>query len=340
MITLAEILLERPPHPFWTVLRQLGIGHAVGVLPRYHADWREASAERPWDYGPLALYCDQVREAGLELVVIEDNPPMDRLRLGADGRDEELEAILTLIRNMGRLGVRVWSYHWMAVLGWMRTRIGPDGRGGALVSSYDHARTLDAPLTPAGTVEPERLWESLAWFLQRVCPVAEEAGVRLALHPDDPPISPIRGVARIMSSVDAFERLAELNDSPANAITLCQGNFALMTDDLPRLIRRFAPRIAFAHVRDVRGTPARFQETFHDDGPTDMLACLRAYHESGFAGVVRSDHVPTLEGDQTDVAGYSHQARLHAIGYLSGLREAVLAQPQSAAGTTPAALTS
>jgi mannonate dehydratase len=338
MIALAEILLERPPHPFWTVLRQLGVEHAVGVLPRYHADWREASAEQPWDYGPLALYCDQVREAGMALTVIEDNPPMDKLRLGVDGREEELEAVLTLIRNMGRLGIRVWSYHWMAVLGWLRTGVGRHGRGGAVISSYDHARTRKAPQTWAGTIDAERLWENLGWFLERACPVAEEAGVQLALHPDDPPISPIRGVARIMTSVESFERALDLHPSEANAITFCQGNFALMTDDLPGLIRRFAPRIAFAHVRDVRGTPEYFEETFHDDGPTDMLACLRAYHESGFAGVIRSDHVPTIEGDETDVIGYSHQARLHAIGYLVGLREAVLAQ--SAEGATPAALTS
>jgi mannonate dehydratase len=325
MITLAEILLERPPDPFWTVLRQLGVDHAVGVLPRYHADWRETSAERPWDYGPLALYAEQVRQAGLELVVIEDNPPMDRIRLGLPGRDQELEDVLTLISTMGRLGIGVWCYNWMAVLGWIRTSVGPLARGGALVSSYDHARMVGAPPSGAGPIAAERLWENLAWFLERACPVAEECGVRLALHPDDPPVSPIRGVARIMSSVEAFERLLEINDSPANSITLCQGNFALMTDDLPGVIRRFAPRIAFAHVRDVRGTPERFEETFHDDGPTDMLACLRAYHEAGFTGVIRSDHVPTLHGDSAEVAGYSRQARLHAIGYLTGLSEAVLA---------------
>lgn len=338
MITLAEILIERPPDPFWTALRQVGVEHAVGVLPRYHADWRESSAEQPWDYGPLASHRDRIQEAGLQLMVIEDNPPMDKLRLGLPGREQELEAVLTLIRNMGRLGIPVWSYHWMAVLGWLRTGVGPHGRGGAVVSSYDHVRTRDAPMTWAGAVEPERLWDSLSWFLERACPVAEDAGVRLALHPDDPPVSSIRGIARIMSSVSAFERLLALRSSEANAITFCQGNFALMTDDLPSLIRRFAPRIAFAHVRDVVGTPERFQETFHDDGPTDMLACLRAYRDTGFTGVIRSDHVPTIEGDRTDVAGYSHQARLHAVGYLMGLREAV--RHQSAEGATPAALTS
>lgn len=326
MTKLAEILLERPPHPFWTVLRQVGIEYAVGVLPRYHSDWRETDSELPWDYMPLAQYKAEVEGAGLRLMVIEDNPPLDKLRLGLPGREEELEAVLTLIRNMGRLGIPVWCYNWMAVLGWLRTSLGERGRGGALVSGYDHARMAAAPLTRAGEVDAERLWESLRWFLERVCPVAEEAGVTLAMHPDDPPLSPIRGIARIMSSVEAFERLVELNASPANAITLCQGNFTLMTDDLPGVIRRLGPRIAFAHFRDVRGTPERFVETFHDDGPTDMLACMRAYRDIGFEGVLRSDHVPVVDGDSAAVAGYSHQARLHAIGYLMGLREAVAAE--------------
>lgn len=323
MIELAEILLEKPPHPFWTVLRQLGVEKAVGVLPRYHADWRESRGEQPWELVPLTLYRDQVAESGLTLVAIEDNPPMDRLRLGLPGREQELEAVCTLIRSMGTLGIPVWCYNWMPVLGWMRTRMALPSRGGALVSEYDHARMTNAPLTYAGEVSAEQLWDALEWFLERVCPVAEEAGVTLALHPDDPPLSPIRGIARIMSRVESFERLVEVNDSPANQITLCQGNFALMTDDLPATIRRLGPRIAFAHFRDVRGTPERFEETFHDDGPTDMLACMRAYRDISFGGVLRSDHVPTIAGDSAEVAGYSHNARLHAIGYMAGLREAV-----------------
>jgi len=146
--------------------------------------------------------------------------------------------------------------------------------------------------------------------------------VKLAMHPDDPPLSSLRGISRILSTVESFERLIELNPSPANAITLCQGNFALMTDDLPGVIERLGERIAFVHFRDVRGTPERFVETFHDDGPTDMLACMRAYRRIGFSGTLRSDHVPLLYGDHAEVTGYSHLARLHAVGYIQGLREA------------------
>jgi mannonate dehydratase len=132
-----------------------------------------------------------------------------------------------------------------------------------------------------------------------------------------------------MSSVESFDRLLELSPSGANALTFCQGNFTLMTDDVPSLIRRFGSRIAFVHFRDVRGTPERFVETFHDDGQTDMFACMRAYRDINFGGVIRVDHVPTLEGDVAAVAGYSHQGRLHAIGYMAGLRDAVHAEAAS-----------
>ena len=319
---IAEILLERPPHPFWKMLKQVGVDHAVGTLPRYMADWRGPGAETPWSYVPLAIYQEQVAESGLSLAVIEDNPPMDSLRLGIAGREEELEEVCTLIRNMGRLGIGVWCYHWMPVIGWSRTNVAVPTRGGAIAAGFDQRVIAHAPETAVGMVSPEQLWETLTWFLERVLPIAEEAGVVLALHPDDPPLPTLRGIARIMSRVDAFERLIDVNQSPANGITLCQGNFTLMTSDLPSVIRRLRERIAFVHFRDVRGTADNFVETFVDDGPTDMLACMRAYRDIGFNGTMRSDHVPTLDGDSAEVAGYSRLARLHAIGYMAGLMAA------------------
>jgi mannonate dehydratase len=113
-----------------------------------------------------------------------------------------------------------------------------------------------------------------------------------------------------------------------NGITLCQGNFALMTDDLPAVIRHFGDRgrIHFVHFRDVRGTPEHFVETFHDLGPTDLLACLRAYADVGYEGVLRPDHVPTLHGESNDRPGYAFLGRLHAVGYIAGLREAAYAE--------------
>ncbi len=170
---------------------------------------------------------------------------------------------------------------------------------------------------------PRRLlWETLAWFLERAVPVAEEAGVKLALHPDDPPLSPVRGIGRIIRSLDAYDRVFELQPSPANGMTMCQGNVTLMTDDLPAAIRRFgeAGRIHFVHFRDVRGTPERFVETFVDEGPTDMAACIRAYLDAGVDAPLRTDHSPSLtRATRRLVPGYPTLGRLHAIGYVQGL---------------------
>ena len=321
MLRLAEILLEPRPADSWAQLRQVGVAEAVGVLPRSFADWRAHAPEQPWEYGPLALYRQQVEDAGFRLTVIEDNPPMDRLRLGLSGREEELEQVLTLIRTMGRLGIEVWCFNWMAVVSWSRTSPSLPGRGGASVTGFDLDVWRGEADAPGAPVTEERLWETLAWFLERVLPVAEEAGVKLALHPDDPPLSPLRGIGRIIRSLDAYERVFELAPSPVNGMTMCQGNVALMTDDLPAAIRHFgdAGRIHFVHFRDVRGTPERFVETFVDEGPTDMAACIRAYVESGVEAPIRTDHSPALTGDTMDVPGYPTLGRLHAVGYVQGL---------------------
>jgi mannonate dehydratase len=269
---------------------------------------------------------------GIELAVIESSPPMNNIRLGLPGRDEEIEWFNALLRNMGELGIPVICYNFMAHLGWTRTDKAIPSRGGALVSGFHLEDVKDLPLTEAGEVSEERMWENLRYFLERVIPVAEKSGVKLAMHPDDPPLSPLRGIGRIMRSVEGYVRLFDLVESEANGATLCQGNFALMTDDLPSVIRDFGKRgkIFFVHLRDVRGTADHFEETFHDEGPTDLLECMRAYKEIGFEGVLRPDHVPTLEGDSNDNAGYSTLGRLLAIGYITGLREAVYGKPVTA----------
>jgi mannonate dehydratase len=127
-----------------------------------------------------------------------------------------------------------------------------------------------------------------------------------------------------MRTVDNFQRALDLAESEYHGITMCQGNFTLMTADLPSVIRHFGEqgRIHFVHFRDVRGTPDDFVETFHEEGQTDMLACMRVYADLDFQGVLRPDHVPTLEGDTNENPCYSSFGRLLAIGYITGLREA------------------
>jgi mannonate dehydratase len=321
VIEIAEFL-SPTPSPLWRLARQAGVDIAVGGLPT-EADLRPG--ERPWDFGPLARMKGRYEEAGFRLAVIEARPPYNKVKRGLPGRDEEIAAICALIENMGKLAVPVWCYEWMSDFNWLRTNLVTPSRGGSVVTSFDVTALPKEP-TELGPISEEALWANLAYFLERVLPVAERAGVKLAMHPDDPPLSPIRGVGRIMRSVENFRRLIEMKPSSANGITLCQGNFTLMTDDLPSVIRNFSEKIFFVHFRDVRGVPTKFEETWHDSGQTDMLACMRAYKDIRFEGVLRPDHVPTVEGDSNDNAGYSSFGRLYAVGYIRGLRQAVYAE--------------
>ena len=318
MIKIAEML---PPvySPLWDLVAQCGVTKAVGALDLD----LQLGPEPPWSYPSLLRVKNAYEDGGFEFAVIESRPPLDRAKLGLPGRTKKSTRSASCSTAWDGWAWIIWCYEWMPVMNWMRTSTTIRARGGALVTGYDNGQMLGAPMTEYGEVGETQLWESLHYFLERVIPVAEAAGVKLAMHPDDPPLSPIRGLGRIMRSVDNFQRLLDLVPSAMNGIALCQGNFTLMTDDLPGVIRQFADKIFFVHMRDVAGTAEKFQETFHDAGQTDMVACMRAYRDIGFAGVLRPDHVPTMAGDDNENAGYSSIGRLFAIGYLKGIREVV-----------------
>ncbi|MDF1515104.1 MAG: mannonate dehydratase [Anaerolineae bacterium] len=326
MIKIAEVLPPRPT-PLWTMVKQCGVDYVVGSMDFSHG--LEVSRERlPWSFMSLVRMKTAYEDGGFTLEVIESRPPMNKIKLGLPDRDQEIEYVIDMVQNMGALGIPVWCYEWMPVFNWMRTSTTIPARGGAMATGFDYELMKNAPLTEYGEVTEDRLWENLKYFLDIIVPIAEQANVKLAMHPDDPPLSPIRGMSRIMRSLENYQKLLDLVPSPVNGIALCQGNFTLMTDDLPAAIRHFGKqeKIFFVHFRDVRGTPEKFVEVFHDEGKTDMAACIRAYRDVGFEGVLRPDHVPTMEGDSNQRPGYSSIGRLFAIGYVKGLREAIYSE--------------
>ena len=331
---LSELLSCRP-EPLWTLVKQCGVNDVVALLDGAEQEtrWLRASgttppvldaSSLPWSEAGIRLVQDRFAEHGLSVIAIEDTAPMDAIRLGLPGRDEQIEHVQIQLRAMGKLGIRVLCYNWMAITSWARTDVAVPLRGGALSSGFDRA-VADAlpPLIAEGEIVADQLWDALRYFLAAVVPVAEEAGVRLALHPDDPPLPSMRGVPRIANSLDAYRRVLDLYPSPSNAVTLCQGNFGLMTTDLPALIGEFGARgaIAFVHFRDVRGSAENFIETFHDEGQNDLEACMRAYADVGFHGPLRPDHVPTFAGESNDRPGYATLGRLYALGYIRALEQ-------------------
>lgn len=322
-IKLADVLPPYPNH-LWTIAKQLGVTHAVTGVPD------SPDGPPPWDYMHLLRLKQRFQDAGLELAVIESAPPSihEPIKLGLPNRDERIDRFCELVENMGRVGIPVMCHNFMAGFGWLRTSMSTPTRGGALVSSYDHSLMKDAPLTEWGEITEEQLWDNMRAFLTKVVPVAEKAGVKLAVHPDDPPLSPIRGIARILTRPDQFQRVIDMVPSPSNGITFCQGNFSAMGVDVPETIRHFGrqKQIHFVHFRDVRGTPERFSETFHEEGQTDMFDAMAAYGEVDFDGPMRLDHAPTMATENNDRPGYETMGRLFAIGYIKGLMEGVKKQ--------------
>ncbi|XEC96541.1 mannonate dehydratase [Paenibacillus tarimensis] len=319
---LAEFFPSKPTR-LWHLAKQMGVDYAVGPLP-----WDD-KAGKPWELMPLIHMKKRFEDFGLTLSVIESMPPSNNIKLGTPGREEEMEGFMQLIINMGSAGIPVLCYNFMAQFNWLRTSTTTRTRGGALVSSYEHALMKDAPHTEAGVVTEDRLWTNLKYFMERIVPVAEKAGVRLALHPDDPPITPIRGISRILRSSEDLQKAIDLVPSEYNGITLCQGTLATAGEDIPAVIRKFAKqdKIFFVHFRDVRGTPEKFEETFHDDGKTDMYEAMMTYYEVGFHGPARPDHVPTMEGESNENPGYELLGRLYGAGYMKGLMAAASRQP-------------
>ncbi|PSQ27384.1 mannonate dehydratase [Halobacteriales archaeon QS_9_67_15] len=311
-----SLVMPRQPDERWQLAKQVGVTDTV-IHPLEFG-----SEKTHWSYDDLLGTKNWLENAGLNFTVLEGSVPLtDRVRLGRDGRDEDIAEFKQFLRDCGDLGIPVVCYDWMAGVRWARTAAHVGSRGGSYVTGYDHEKMRDGPDADAADVTRDQVWEAIEYFLNEVVPVAEQAGVKLGLHPDDPPRDGVRGIPRIANSVENYDRILDSYDSEYNGVTLGQGNFAAMGVDIPETIRHFGEKINFAHFRDVEGDADRFVETWHDDGPTDMQAAMDAYHDVGFDGPIRPDHVPTMAGEDNSNPGYHTKGTLFAIGYMRGLQE-------------------
>jgi mannonate dehydratase len=301
-----------------------------------------------WPKSSLERIGEMIDHADLGFAVVESIAVHEDIKLGRPTRDRLLDQYCASVHAMGALGVPVLCYNFMPIFDWTRTDLAEVQPDGSTALAYDDAAlsridlshgtgdlpgwsaaydadALQALLAAYSRVDAEQLWENLAYFLERVAPEAERAGVRMAIHPDDPPWS-IFGLPRIITSGDAFERLIDLVDSPANGVTLCTGSLgANPSNDLPEITRRIGERrrIHFMHCRNVAITGERqFHEAPHPSrfGNVPMRDVLAALRDVGFEGPMRPDHGRMIWGERGR-PGYGLHDRALGATYLQGLWE-------------------
>lgn len=305
------------PDATWDFALQSGVKHGVIRLPEdadfdltNAAHWQQVH-KRFTDYGITPL-------------VIEPMPNCvhDHIKAGDDLRDESIEKVLKMFPIMRSLSIDTICFNWMAHIGWLRTSSDIAERGGARVTGFNMA-----DLQPAGAkITARQLWDNYTYFIKAVIPEAEKHGIKLALHPDDPPVPRLGNVERIMITKDSIKKAVyDIVDSESLGVTMCQANFYIMGENLEKTIVEFADRIYLVHFRNTTGTPGdptRFRETFHDNGDIDMAAIMKCYIKNGINAPVRVDHVPTMAGEVSTLPGYDAMGRLFAIGYLKGILDA------------------
>ena len=291
--------------------------------------------DKLWGCEELSALKAAVNAEGLELEAIENFDPSHWHDILLDGpnRKRQIENIKTIIRTMGKVGIPVMGYNFSIAGVWGHV-VGPFARGGAETVGFLGPDGPEETPIPAGqvwnmtydpsaapgtvaTVTSEQLWSRLEAFLKEVIPVAEEAGVRMAAHPDDPPMPVIRGTARLVYQPDLYQRLLDIYPSRSNALEFCQGTIAEMQEgDVYEAIDRYSSQdaIAYVHLRNVKGKVPRYHEVFIDEGDVDVVRALGIYKKNGYDGVIVPDHTPQMECDASWHAGMAF-----ALGYIRGI---------------------
>ncbi len=328
--------------------KQAGATHIVAHLVDYfskepriptaaHYGWGTSDNRgKLWSLDELHNLKSAVNAAGLELAAIENFDPSHWYDILLDGpnRAQQIEDIKTIIRRMGQVGIPVMGYNFSIAGVWGHVQgpyargeaesvgfLGPDGpvetmipRGMVWNMIYD-SEQLDSG--SVGEVTPEQLWSRLTAFLEEILPVAEEAGVRMAAHPDDPPMPTIRGTARLVYQPHYYQRLLDIKPSYHNSLEFCIGSLAEMTEgDIYEVIDQYSRQnaIGYVHFRNVRGKVPHYHEVFVDEGDVDMIRAMRILRNNGYEGVIIPDHTPQMTCDAPWHAGMAY-----ALGYMKAV---------------------
>jgi len=283
-----------------------------------------------WELADLVKLRVRVEQFGLKLTALENVPTAfyDHIMLNGPRRDEQVENMIATVRNIARAGIPIFGYNWMPSHVW---RTAPERiRAGALATAFDDARAQEFPLTHGRVYTEVEMWANLEYWIKIITPIAEEEGIRLGIHPCDPPVPVLGGIPQLLRDFASYKRLVEIYPSASNAIEFCQGTMAEMADevDIYDKIRYFGSRdkILYVHFRNVSGTVPRFREEFINTGYVDMYRAMEIYYDVGFDGFFIDDHVPQTLHD----TAWGHRGRAFANGYIQALIEAVTKQRQAA----------
>ena len=302
------------PDMTWDIAKQCGVSHGVIRLP-------EDEAFDVTDLSQLRAVTGRFESAGITPVIVEPLPNElhDHIKLGDELRDECIDRFIKLMKNMHEVGLETVCFNFMAHYGWTRTKKDIPERGGALVTGFKLSdfRADDFSLSA------EAVWDNYFYFIRAVLQYAEKYQIKLALHPDDPPLPALGNTARVFTSLAAIERGIRTVPSPYLGVTFCQACYQLMGESIEHAVDTLADKIFFIHFRNVRGEKTDFSETFHDNGVIPMAETMRMYKKHGIDVPIRVDHVPTLLGEKGVNAGYDVLGRMYAIGYLRGILEAL-----------------
>ena len=298
----------------WDYAKQCGVEYGVIRLP-------EDSDFDITDFSHWEKVYKEFNDFGIKPIVIEPMPNElhDHIKIGDEHRDECIEKVIKMLEYMDKLDIRTICFNWMAHIGWLRTNTSIKERGDALVTGFniDDFKPMDKKITS------DELWDNYSYFIKAVISYAEKYNVRLALHPDDPPLAKLGDVERIMVSYENIKKAINIVDSPNLGVTMCQATYCMMGEDLYKVIPELADKIFFVHFRNAVGNKFRFRESFHDNGIIEMANIMKLYKQCNVDVPIRVDHVPLMTGEKQETAGYTALGRLYAIGYLKGILEAI-----------------